>query len=231
MKKLFVPILVLAILFPNSLAFGICIFGKGSHHTEGRVIVKKLSFKDDKNFSTNLRDSSGNNVPDVKYELSANLLELQSICRKNDSRLGYGIAVTGAIPLLVKEPNATFETTNSKTSFKDVLINYYGASIVGDANLLGGIPRSNLQFGFTATGKFGWEFITGRYDYTYENGNLQTDEMKNFNGPFLEIFLGLKLNVFDDNKDIQSVLLGTNQHIASGAEVDTKYELGYTFLY
>ena len=76
MKKLFVPILVLAILFPNSLAFGICIFGKGSHHTEGRVIVKKLSFKDDKNFSTDLRDSSGNNVPDVKYELSANLLEL-----------------------------------------------------------------------------------------------------------------------------------------------------------
>jgi len=231
MKKLLLSFVMLAIFSPYGTAFGVCFLGKGSHHTEGRVIVKKLSFKDDKNFITDLRDSSGNKVLGIPYELSANFLELQSICRKNDSRLGYGFAVTGAVPLLVKEPNATFETTDSKTSFKDVLINYYGASIVGDANILGGIPRSNLQFGFTATGKIGWQFITGRFDYVYENGNLQTDEMKNFSGLFGEIFLGLKLNVFDDNRDIQSVLLGTNQHLASGAEVDTKYELGYTFIY
>ena len=132
--------------------------------------------------------------------------------------------------MLVKEPNASFETSNNKVEFKDVLINYYGASAVLDANLGGGIPRSNLQLGFTVTGKLGWEFITGRYDYVYDAGNLQTDEMKNYNSPFVEIFLGLKLNVFDDNKNIKSLLLGTNQHITS-ADVDTNFELGYSWIH
>ena len=229
-RNIKILVAIFSILIPYGSAFGVCIFGGGSSHTEGRIVIKNQTFKDETSFSTELNDSSGNVVSDVEYEMSANLLEYQSICRRNDQWWGYGFAITGAIPLLVKEPNASFETSNSKTNFKDVLINYYGGSAVLDANLGGGIPRSNLQLGLTVTGKAGWEFVTGRYDYTYDGSNKQTDEMKNYNSPFLEFFFGLKLNVFDDNKNIKSILVGTNQHISS-AEVATNYELGYSWIW
>ena len=228
--KIKILVATFALVIPYGSAFGLCILGSGNSHTEGRIVIKNQTFKDKSDFSTDLTDSSGNKVSDVEYEMSANLLEYQSICRKNDQWWGYGFAVTGAIPLLVKEPNASFETSNEKTEFKDVLINYYGGSAIVDANLGGGIPRSNLQFGLTVTGKAGWEFVTGRYDYTYDGSNVQTDEMKNYNSPFIEFFIGLKLNVFDDNKNIKSILLGTNQHISS-VEVATNYELGYSWIW
>jgi len=219
---------ILSFLVPFGSAFGLCISGGGGSHSEVRILLKNnQTFKHESAFATDLLDSSGNKVSDIQYELNTNLLEYQSICRKNDEWLGFGFAATGALPLLVKEPNASFETSNDKTSFKDVLINYYGVSGILDATIGSGI-RSNSQVGFVATGEAGWELITGKYDYTYDGSVLQTDEMKNYSGFFLELFLGVKFNIFDNNKSLRSLLLGKTQRLYSYAEVNTEYVFGYS---
>jgi hypothetical protein len=100
--KIKIFIATFALVIPYGSAFGLCILGSGNSHTEGRIVIKNQIFKDKSDFSTELNDSSGNKVPGVEYEMNANLLEYQSICRKNDQWWGYGVAVTGAVPLLVK---------------------------------------------------------------------------------------------------------------------------------